>query len=244
MLTNASTFNHTKKLKEKSYNYNKIHKICFAILVDFSRLNHFYTQHCKGLPWQEKWHHDSIRGSEEVRCSLRSLLALSQQLTTMCYFSMNRRVKKDQVVDIPWSWGNYQQTLLNLCRQQAQLCTCDWALDRGDILSMTCQVTLSSLFWSEVLGFLTSSQLCFSYNFNSVLPLIPCPSLWFLLSLRNSGLKVVTAIHAELMPIWTLGLPGAVKGAQRGTMNVYWWRMHEISYKHCEIEGSQNEFMT
>lgn len=87
--------------------------------------------------------------SEEVRCSLRSLLTLSQQYSTTYYFSMNRRVKKDQ--DVPWSQGNYQQTL------QAASTTvnmCERALDRSDILvlSMTCQATLSSSFWSEVLG--------------------------------------------------------------------------------------------
>lgn len=83
---------------------------------------------------------------------------------------------------------------------------------------MTGQATLSSLFWSEVLGFLTSSQLCFSYNFNSFLPLIPCPSFWLLPLPQRLWTKL---IHAELMPLWTLGLPSAVQDAQGGTMNVY-----------------------
>lgn len=109
MLSSLSTFNHTKSKKRRTL-IRKLYKICFVVILGFSRFNHFHTQHQKGLSWQGNWHHYSITESEEVRCSLRSLLILSQQLTAFYYFSTNR---KGQVVAILWSWGNYQQTLLS-----------------------------------------------------------------------------------------------------------------------------------
>lgn len=104
VLTNPPTVNQPHKtLKEKSYNYNKIIKFCFIIIFGFFQDSTIFT------PNNTKACHDRKTGiiteskskteSEEVRCSLRSLLTLSQQHITTYYFSMNRRVKKDQ--DIP-----------------------------------------------------------------------------------------------------------------------------------------------
>lgn len=86
----------------------------------------------------------------------------TKSTTYYCYFSMISRKSSTDITS----------------KQQAQLGTCvtgPWM--EVIILSMTCHATWSSPFWSEVLGPLTNSQLCLAYNFNSVLPLIPCLSL-------------------------------------------------------------------
>lgn len=99
VLTNLSNVNPPHKtLKEKSYHYNKIINNLFYNNFGFFKsqpFSHPITQRLirkTGIITESK----SKTESEEVRCSLRSLVTLSQQNTTTNYFSVNRREKKDQ----------------------------------------------------------------------------------------------------------------------------------------------------
>lgn len=170
--------------------------------------------------------------SEEVRCSLRSLLILSYQLTTYYLLFLHEQKSKERprhpLISRKLSANNTEP----LQAVSTTVHMCDWALDRSNTLSMTCQATRSSSFWSEVLGPspdpncvlpTTSTLLCLWYpaspyaafRAHSQRPSpLTLPCQLSPLHLRDYWLNFITGIHTGLMPAWALGLPSAMQDAQ------------------------------